>query len=147
MDDNRRIVFVGIVTYALSIVLLFVGVVFLLRFAHMDFEPYPEILPAARLAAIIVTGICIASPMFFTHKYWSNSRLRSRRLRVPEYALPFFMRAMFGMIPTLCGFFVYELGASVVEFLIFAVVSCVAIIGWSIFTAYRDASFAPRSET
>ena len=117
-----------ITLYAVVFPLLLLLVAVYLRGADITFEGFPTgWLPTARWVVIAISMYSLAAP-------WLIKRRMSKNPKPIPFIDMFWVDLGLSLVPAIYGFILFTLGASIVELGIFAAVSSVAAIYWSIKT-------------
>lgn len=118
--------------YSLLFPFVFILIGFLLDYYHFVVDFPPEYLPVARVAAIVLSCIAIGFPWLL--KYLA---LREARVKKKPSIDFLFVGVVLSITPTIFGLLLFFFGASMLEFIAFAVVSEIAGVIWLVYES-RD---------
>jgi hypothetical protein len=82
-------------------------------------------LPIARIVVIVISLYSLIAP-------WFLQKLMSKNQMANFFFVKFWLGLVVSIIPVICGFMLFTMGASIIEVGIFAAVSSLAAIIWSI---------------
>jgi len=121
-----------VIAYAAIFPLLWVLIAFFFKFIGIQFADTPaDWLPTARIIVIVFSVFSLIAP-------WLLQK------RMPQNQMSYSMFGAFGLglvlsvIPVVYGFFLFTMGASIIELGVFAVISSLAAIIWSIKTGAEN---------
>lgn len=124
----NRFIFWGFVIYGTVLPLLFVVIGVLINFYGIPIGYLTEFLTVSRLVVIALSIFSVSFPWFTRHRWLSKFQSKTSSLA----SSIFLAGLVFSIVPVVYGFILFiAMGASILELCLYAVVSSVAAMLWS----------------
>jgi len=124
----RKFASTGFILYGVILPLLLVIIGLLMNYYDVPIGYFPELLPISRIVVIIFSIFSICSPWLLKNRWLNKYQTTTSS---PESVI-YWLGLVFSVIPVVYGFILFlAMGASIIELSVYAVVSSVATIIWS----------------